>query len=67
MFEGNVLRRRRRRNPKNVVSLFKEGAKPGLQATCENKQAVPSFSLDAQALCSEPREQQGDLTCLGAD
>lgn len=37
MFEGNVLRRRRRRNPKNVVSLFKEGAKPGLQATCENK------------------------------
>lgn len=47
MFEGNVLRRRRR-NPKNVVSVFKEGAKPGLQATCENNQAVPSFSLDAQ-------------------
>lgn len=47
MFEGNVLRRRRR-NPKNVVSLFKEGAKPGLQDTCENSQAVPSFPLDAQ-------------------
>ena len=41
-------RRRRRRNPRNVVSLFKEGAKPGLQATCENKQAVSSFSRDAQ-------------------
>lgn len=40
--------RRRRRNPKNVVSLFKEGAKPGLQDTCENSQAVPSFPLDAQ-------------------
>lgn len=47
MFEGNVLRRRRR-NLKNVVSLFKEGAKPGLQDTCENSQAVPSFPLDAQ-------------------
>ena len=42
MFEGNVLRRRRRRNPKNVVSLFKEGAKPGLQATCGNKQVLAS-------------------------
>ena len=59
MFEGNVLRRRRRRrrNPKNVVSLFKEGAKPGLQATCENKQAVPSFSLDAQPSALPPAER----------
>ena len=62
MFEGNVLRRRRRRNPKKCCQLIQRGSQAGSASYLWKQAGSPQLLIGCPALCSSPSRKSSRVT-----